>query len=441
VATQTVKPKVIKKDDITVKLSEHPGCNVIVTVNLPSDHSQKAHKDAVKRINKEVSLPGFRKGKAPESVILKHYQSYVDKEWKEILVHQALNKGLEIAEISPLNSRNINPPKTLLCDLAEGCEFEFSFEKEPSISELDIEGIKPKKAKAVKVTKAQAKEYIENLQLMDAEWTDVKDRGVKKGDFVELDIFSIDETPPRTICAQKRFHVAKNKMGQWLQDLIMEKKTGDEVEGKSELDDKANKDIAENFQPTNCKITIKSVKTAKLPKVDEDFAKKLGLPSTEELNEQVEKRLTQEEEGKAEEGVLKSIQDALIKKTKFDLPVSMLEEERNQRLKERLSQLKKENLSKEQILEKETEIEKEVKVDVERSLKLWFISKHLAQENNISVSEQEVTQAIVTQLSQFAGSGMDVKSFVQNDSVRSRIFVDLLMQKVNRFLLDKIKTA
>lgn len=441
-ATKSAKPKVIEKDNVTVKLSEHPGCNVIVSVTLPVENSQKAHKTAVKKINKEVSLPGFRKGKAPESVILKHYQSYVEKEWKDILVHEALNKGLEIAEVYPLNSRNISPPTTHYCDLEKGCEFEFTFEKEPSIEEIDLSAIKPKKAKAVKVTKTQIKDYIESIQLMDAKWEDITDRGVKKGDYVELDISSLDTNPPTAICTQKRFHVAKGKIGQWLQDLIMDKNIGDELEGTSELDEKADKNIAENFQATKCKVAIKTIKTATLPKLDEDFAKKLGLESVEALQEQVEKRITQEEEMKNEEEVLVSIQDALVKKAKFELPVSMLEEERSQRLKDKLQELKKQQqLSKEQILEKEKEIEQEVSKDVDRSLRLWFISKHLAQKNDISVNEQEVTQAIVSQLSQFAQTGVDMQSFLQNSSVRSRIFIDLLMQKVNRYLLDTVKAG
>lgn len=439
--TQAQEAQCFEKDGIKVQVTEAPGCQVKMEVRLPVSENSKAQKDAIKKINKEVSLPGFRKGRAPEQVVLKHYQKYVDQEWKDLLIRTSLEKGLEISGIEPSNQRNLQlPEEKSLAPAAETC-LVFSFEKAPQVPEIDLSKLKPKAVKAKSVTKAEAKDYLEEIRLMDAQWEDIKDRGVKKGDYVELDIIAIDETPHRTLCQQKQFQVAKGKMGQWLQDLITDKNVGDEVEGKSVLDPDADKGLEESFRETTCRVTIKAIKKAKLPTVDEDFAKKLGVASVDELNEKIEERLQAEHQHVADDAFLKNVQDELVAKFSFELPASMVKEERSQRLQEKKQALAKEKLSKEQQTKKEKELDSKVDEEVNRSLTLWFIAKKIAAKEKIFVSDQEVSQAIYSQFSQFATQGLNIEQFVKNDNVRSRFFVDLLMHKVNLFLQKSLQES
>jgi trigger factor len=82
-----------QNENMTVDLKRDPGCLIRLDISLSPLATQAAYQKALKTVNKEVSIPGFRKGKAPQTLILKNYSQHVDREWRELLLNTAFGEA------------------------------------------------------------------------------------------------------------------------------------------------------------------------------------------------------------------------------------------------------------------------------------------------------------------------------------------------------------
>lgn len=427
-----------ENEKIQLTITEEPNCVTKFSITVKESENKRVYKQAIKDINKEVSLPGFRKGKAPEAIIQKNYGPHVEKRWKELLAQHSLQQGMAISKVYPLNTQAVSNPQFQELNPQSQVKIDIEFEKEPSVPALDYESLQVKRIETQEVTQEDIDDSFKEVQLMHAKWEEVKDRPVQEGDFVDLDIETTEE-PKKMLCSEKRFEVAPKKIGKWLQKLILGKQVGDKVEGESELEEDADEETAQNFQATKCLVTIKAIKNSVLPELNEDFFKKVGTSSQEDMLEKIKQRLEHMAVSNAKEKQIRAIQDALVEKYDFPLPFSMMEEERRARIKERIQNLKKENTPDDMILGQEKAIEKEVSQEVTRSLKLWFITKAISQTENISVSDPEINQEIATQLG-FLNfqQNLNTQDLMNNSNLRSKIYVDLLMHKAANSVCQKL---
>ena len=72
---------------------------------------QEARKEAIKRIRQRISVPGFRKGKAPLAMIEKNYAKAIDENWHEGIGNFALREALGLTEIYPWSGEGVPPPE------------------------------------------------------------------------------------------------------------------------------------------------------------------------------------------------------------------------------------------------------------------------------------------------------------------------------------------
>ena len=96
------------------------------------------YKQAVKSINKGVSLPGFRKGKAPEKLIAEHYPKQLSQEWADLVVHLAYKESIDLSGLHPLNAKSVKKPILNECSQEKGAQVQIEFERAPEIPDVDI---------------------------------------------------------------------------------------------------------------------------------------------------------------------------------------------------------------------------------------------------------------------------------------------------------------
>ena len=96
-----------KKDHIKVSVEDLPDSQVYVIATLSPSFSAEHYRSAIRNINKEVSVPGFRKGKAPENYIQQKFPSQIKKEWGDIMVESAFKETISLANIHPFNRESV----------------------------------------------------------------------------------------------------------------------------------------------------------------------------------------------------------------------------------------------------------------------------------------------------------------------------------------------
>ena len=186
-----------------------------------------AHKKAVKAVAKEVSLPGFRKGKAPEQLIMKNFAKEVDKEWQsKTLPDLAFQECQKLAKI-PVLHRDGKVTYNMKSHSPSGALLVSRFETEPKSPLSTLNRCSLKQVKRPDVNEDKINETIRQVQLFFANWHNVQDRPVQEGDFVLLDVDVIEETPSTPLFSSTRFEVTEKSMAKWMYELVIGKNAGD----------------------------------------------------------------------------------------------------------------------------------------------------------------------------------------------------------------------
>ncbi len=427
----------INTDHLMIKLERKPNCIIHLEIRVNSAGVKAAHAKAIKTVNKEVSLPGFRKGKAPDALILQQYNKYVNQEWHDILVNVAFHEYLEKTHLYPFSTgtTSIKRAEVKNANLENGADLIIQYEAKPTVPTIDISQVKLAVVKKDPITPEEVDDVIEQIRLYHAQWTEVTDRPIQEGDYVNLTINSTED-PPRKICTDMRFHVAEGKMGGWMYKLLIGHHKNDTVNGTSEWD-QPSMPPPPDFQATPCKIEILSVWHAELPSLDNELAKKVGLQAIDDLRPRVEADLNRkaQDETLAEKRV--QIENQLIEQYPFEIPVSLFENQRKEMLNKSLQQLNAKEISNEDKSKRKNEIEHAINQNLQNAYRLFFLTRDFAENNNIDVYENEITQEIIRQIS-LPEDERVIDFSLSEAEVRSKLYVNILSRKVLDFLASKV---
>ncbi|NBU62561.1 MAG: hypothetical protein EBS28_02050 [Chlamydiae bacterium] len=227
-------------DDVQLHINKLPGCTVEYTVTCSPRLIEKAEKQAIKKIAKEVSIPGFRKGKVPEEVIRRNYLKALEAETKVELTQLAFQEARKL-ETTPIMQTE-GAVQAKLIQFGEGkAEFQYFITTNPQTPSLDnLESIKVH-AKPLKVIgEKEVEKEIKNLLRLFATWNDVEGRPVKEGDFVRLNGYDLSEEGEPKIFNESRLDVSKEGLStEWLYSALL----GMEI-GQSKVADTTKSDEA-----------------------------------------------------------------------------------------------------------------------------------------------------------------------------------------------------
>lgn len=424
-STQTAEHK---KDHYAVQVDREPGCQVTLTINVSPEMTKKEYAQALKGMNKQVSLPGFRKGHAPDTLIIKHYKQHIEEDWRKALVNKAFQMATEISDTYPYTRESIKKVDIASCSLEEGCQIIAQFEAMPDTSGIDFATLVFEEVPEAPVTEQKIDQIVEDIRYRFADWKKIEDRPIQEGDFVDVDIEDLDEEGT-FICRDTRLEVKKGKMGTWLVNLLIGMHSGESAEAQSTLDEGLE---GVDFQPTNCRVTAKSIFESALPQLDDALAEKAGVKDAAELRSKVIADLTTLHKRQATEKRREILRTYLVENSPFDVPASLVESEtqrrREQRLKESSTALSQEEVA---------ELEKTTRKEVEEMFRWHFIVHEIAAKEQIGVAKNELaTEALRYQYSQQA-AGKPSRAEQPSEELMNMIYAGLLARNVVDFLITK----
>lgn len=426
----------IKTEHLDVFVTRSPGCYLKLDITVSPEASQAAYAKAVKSVNKEISIPGFRKGKAPDAIVIQRFEPHIKKEWHDNLLNTAFSEFIGKTHLYPYSNQNsVKRAEVKSATKEDGCRLHIEYESRPTVPNVDVSAIQVDPVQAEPVNEKEIDETLHQIQLKLGTWNKVQDRPVQKGDFVDLDIEALDN-PPRSICKDMRFEVAEGRMGQWMMKLIVGRNLNETVEGMSEKEESLTLENPEDFKPTLCRITIKAITTAELPPLDDELAKKVGLTKIDELRPKVEQDLQKRAEEERKDKLRAQVENQLLAQYDFDIPASLIAPQLKETVQHRVAELKKHENSKEHLQQMAKDIEQNTLQELNRAYRLYFLTRKIAEEHNIGVYENELMQEMFKQMMLPEGQAL-VEKGMNTDEVRSKLFVNVLSKKVLDFLAEK----
>jgi trigger factor len=436
--TQDPNLKELHGDNIELKIIRNPGCQVTFEIYVKPAAVLAAHQKAVKSINKEINIPGFRKGKAPEALVLKNYKSYIDREWRDMVVNTAFSEAVNLSALKPLNNQSIKRHQLKSCSVEDGATVSVDFVSMPTVPSINVSEVKLKKVEPEHITQEHLEQALKDFQHYYAKWEEVEDRAVEEGDYIDADIESLDP-PTHFICKNTRFFVDKEKMAPWMHTLVIGLRKDEHAEGVSERMSQQNQETDEKkFVPTRCRITIKRILQAQVPPLDDELAKKSGWESMDKLKEDMRKNLENRARDQAREKLSVQLQNALLEKYRFDVPMTLIAYEAQREMDQIFETFKKQNYSKEALEEIKKQIESSISQRVELQLRLFYLTQQYGYENKMQITPEELESELKHQLLSVPMEERFIDQSMPPEELRSRLLTLVTANKALSSLLDQV---
>lgn len=419
------------------------GSQVQLTITVLPQEYQEDLKAAATRIAQNSNIKGFRKGKAPYDIVKKEFgeMAIMQEALQTILrrsYHTAVVKeNLDIIGTPDIKVEKIAPDNDLV--------YVATVALLPEVKLADPTKIKAKK-EARQVEDKEIDETLDALRGMQAE--EIKKEGkANDKDKLVIDMNMKHEKVPVEGGQSKDYQVylSEKHYIPGFNEKLVGAKEGDELNFTLEFPkEHYQKHLA--GRKIDFEVQVKEVFERKLPALNEEFAKKLGQQSVEELKELLKKNKQAEEDQKADQKFEIEILDAMIDKSEFeDIPEVLVNHEKEKMFNELKRDLEKHGVTLEQYLmdikKKEDELLKDFTEQATKRAKAALISREVAKEHKIKAEESEIEEELqkVRDMYKDHPQWKQYKEHFERVEVKETIATTIQNKKVVAWLKDQVK--
>lgn len=424
-------------EDVSVEIHRKPACRIEFDVKASASLVADARKEAIKRVNKETLFPGFRKGKAPDEMVVKKYPSAVESEWHKAIADAAFSAAQAQARVPMLNTGSSVTFDLKKHSLTEGAELKFSFETEPQVPSVDPKRFQPRSVESPELGDKQIDEAIRQMRFFFASWKPIEGRGIQEGDYITIDLETLGNNPEK-VFDKIRFEVSKERMADWMKTLVLGAKAGDVLEGVSEPDASVSEEEKKEFGPKPIRLTIHKAEEASLPELDDDFARKVGSTDLSGMRESVRVILQQNVDEKIQSQLREQVRNFLIETYPFEIPLSLIDAE----VKHRKSQMQKDpkfapyyqGLS----AEERKKFDEKIYLEASHAVQIFYLSRQIIRDAQIPVTHAEVQQEAAQSARAF-GQAVDPEHLPKE--VFALALSKVILHKAQDYIIDAQKKA
>ncbi|GIW21476.1 MAG: trigger factor [Candidatus Sericytochromatia bacterium] len=428
-----------------VTLERKESNQVCIEVELDAEEVNNKYEKKFRDVSKRVSIPGFRKGKAPRHLVEKYiYTDVLKREVVEDLISESYPKALEnFQDLQPITEPKID---LVSFDLNKPLVFKATIEVKPEVKLGQYKGLELTAPKLEPVSEEEVNQELLSLQHRHSTLERVE-REIKENDVVKIDIYGEVEgevIPEGTT-----------------NDLMMEIKPGNFVEGFVEnlIGCKAGEEkIIELTFPDNYpvvdlrnkaasfKVNIKEVMEVKLPELNDDFVKKvrenLSISSVDELKEKIKEEL---DRARVLQQVLKNQEvliEHIVNSSEVEIPDTMLQREMYAMWASTEGNILSEKKVSQDILEASWENwrqREDKKNEASKRIKTTLVLSQIAKNEGLEVTAEELNNELKKFADMYNISVNEVRKRLIDNNKLVHLIDDLLSSKIIKWLESNSK--
>ena len=368
-----------------------------LTIEVSAEDLDKAMEKAYQKQKSRISLPGFRKGKAPRKMIESMYGKGVFMEDAvNSLVPQEYTKALgecdlEIVSQPEINVTQMEPGKALI--------FTADVAVKPEVTLGDYKGVEVPKSE-IAVTDEKVDAEVKKEQDKNARTVAVEDRAAANGDITTIDFegFVDGVAFDGGKGTDYALTLGSGTFIPGFEDQLVGANTGDHVEVKVTFPEEYQaKELAGKEAVFQC--DVKKIETKEVPELDDEFAKDVSeFDTLAEYKEDVKKKLTEKKEKEARTAKENAAVDKAIENAQMDIPELMTKTECRQMMDDFSRRMQQQGLSMEQYFQftgqSMDKMMEDMKPQALKRIQTRLVLEKVAEAENIQPSEEEITEEI-----------------------------------------------
>ncbi len=383
-----------------------------VNIKIEGEEWKKALHKAYEKNNKKAKIDGFRPGKAPYEIFVKHYgieNLFIDA--ADSCLQESYLKAITDSKLIP-----VTEPKVDIKEIDENhVEFIFTIITKPEIKIKKYEGLKIKKDK-LEVKEEEIQDEIDHLLEQYAELV-VKEGTVENGDTVIIDYEGFLDGVPFEGGKAENYSlvIGSNTFIPGFEEQLIGMDKDSEKEIKVTFPEDYH---AENLKgkETTFKVKVHEIKTKENRELNDEFFEDLGMEgvnSLETLKESIKEHLEAHKKTDIENKFVDDMLDAISKQTEIDIPEEMVEDEINHLIKRFEEQLKYQGVSLDLYYSLTKSTEKDLREQVEKeafkNVLYRLILEELVKILEITVTDEEANEELEKMAKQYNATKEDIQ--------------------------------
>lgn len=439
-----------------VKAKFEDKVNAVASVNIPRQKIDDEIKALAQKASKSIKMDGFRPGKVPASAVMKRYEKELSKDAEQNLLKNAVDEALK--ELKKDGKELVAEPYFEKFERKDsGIETQLVLSFKPQVDLKGYEALIPKFS-APKAEKKELDEKKKELLKSLATTEPIKSkRALKKGDFAKFDFEGFVDGVAFEGGKAENFtlEIGSGRFIPGFEDAMVGMKEGE------------NKDIKVTFpkdygaanlagKEAVFKIKLHEIKELKIPELNAEILKQIlpneNTPSEKLLDEKISEQIENEKLFKLiNEDLKEKFGEALLKKFDFDLPRGVVEQEIDVQFRNAWSGFSQKELD--EIRGDSDKYQKKresFRSEAQKSVKFTFVVDELARLRGVSVSDNEVVQAVYFEAYRY---NQDPKALLESyqqqgilpaikmSLIESKLFNDIFAPKKDENSAPKAKSA
>lgn len=414
-----------------------------LTIEVPAEELEKAMQNAYLRAKNRITIPGFRKGKAPRKMIEQMYGKGIFLEdAANALIPEQYSKALEECDLEI-----VSQPEIDVTQIEPGKAFIFTAEVavKPEVTLGEYKGLEVPKSET-EVTDEEIEAELKKEQEKNSRTITVEDRGAENGDIATIDFEGfVDGTAfeggkgtdyPLTL--------GSGSFIPGFEDQLVGAKAGDHVEVNVTFPEEyQSKDLAGKAAVFQC--DVKKVETKELPELDDDFAQDVSeFDTLAEYKEDIKKNLSERKEKEARTAKENAAVDKAIENAQMEIPDAMIETQISQMLDDFSRRMQAQGLTMEQYMQftglTADKMREEMKPQALKRIQTRLVLEKIAESENIQPSEEEVNEEISKMAEMYKMEADKLKELL-GDRELEQMKKDMAVQKAVTLVADEAKEA
>ena len=413
-----------------------------LTIEVAAEEFEKAVQAAYMKNKNKITIPGFRKGKAPRVMIEKMYGTGIFfEDAANALIQREYPKA---ADESGLDI--VSYPEIDVVQVEKGKSFIFTAEVavKPEVTLGEYKGLEVEVA-PVEVTEEEAAE-LKREQENNSRTIDVDDRAVAEGDMVTLDFegFVDGEAFEGGKGTDYPLTIGSNSFIPGFEDQLVGAELNTEVE--------VNVTFPENYhandlagKPAVFKCTVKAIKVKELPELDDEFAKDVSeFDTLDEYKADIEKNLRERKEGVAKREREDKAVDAVIANAQMDIPEAMIQNQIQQLMNDFVQRMQAQGLSIDQYYQftglDQAKIQEQMRPQALKRIQSRLVLEKVAEVENIQISDEKFEEELKTMADMYKMEVEKLKELM-GDAEKEQMKKDIAVQEAVTLVAESAKVV
>lgn len=412
-----------------------------LTVEVDAAEVEKAIQAAYMKEKKNISVPGFRKGKVPRQMIEKMYGAGI---FYEEAVNTLLQENYSTA-VDESGIDIVSRPSIDVVQIESGKPFIFTAEAavRPEVKLGKYLGVQVTKIDT-DVTDEEVDEAVEKERNNNARTVSVTDRPVAQGDTAVIDFegFVDGEAFEGGKGENHPLEIGSHSFIDTFEEQLVGKNVGDDVD--------VNVTFPENYRaselagkPALFKVKINEIKTRELPALDDEFAQDVSeFDTLAEYRESVRKNLGEQKENEAKRTKEDEAIQKIIEKSEMEIPEAMIETQCENMVNEFAQRIAQSGLSMEQYMQFSgltlDKLKEQVRPEAETRIKSSLVLEQIAKEENIEVTDEEIDAEVEKMAAAYGMEAGKLKDYMGSDE-RESMKRDIAVTKAVDLIMENVK--